>query len=518
MWIDGVEERYPPELLEKRITAEGNVIGLIYNDPLLLDEIKLSDNDFLSSDGRFFFGVAKELRRNKVNEFTEVAILSHLDEHVIEEFQRLGGYRTVCDIADKVSVKNKESILDTLVKCNVILKLHDSGFNLLKPIKIGKKEVAPLDFFKNLDANGILDWYNVQLSKMSNGFDVTLLEDDDLEITDEFIENLVSGDEQGTSYDCAGTDINGDKMSVFPHLSNSTLGLSAGASHYLAGFSSTGKTAMLCSIIMALVYQGEKVLIICNEQSSKTWKINMLTFILYKHFRYFDITKSDLLAGKLSDADKEMLDKAKQYLNDMIREKIHFVQMAGNDMNVVKAKIRFYALQYGYSTVVYDTFKISDANRRIKDVASWEELVQASRDLDMYAKQYNLIMLCSIQLKQSDKGALFLDSNMLSGAKGVVEQLDTLLCIRDVYKEELDPNSSYYCHPYEIVKNKDTDKYEKHDFICDPSASWKFAFLSKSRNSENSTSSQSAVMLKFLGQYAVFQEKCYGRPKHGYIQ
>ena len=518
MWIDGVLEKYPPELLDKRITTEGNVIGLIYNDPLILDECNLSSDDFLSTDGRFYYEVAREFRQNKINEFTEVAIMSHLDAAVIDGFQDRGGFRAVEDLADKVSVKNKEAILDALAKCNIIIRLFESGFNLLQPIKIGKKDITPLEHFKKLDSNEILDWYNVQLTQMGGGYDVKLLEDADMEITDDFMDSLICGDEQGTSYDCAGVDIQGNSMSVFPRLSNSTLGFVSGASHYIAGFSSSGKTAMLCSIILALVYRGEKVLIICNEQSSKTWKINMLTFILYKHFRYTSITKSDLMAGKLSEEDRKMLNKAREYLNQLIKGNVHFIQMASNDMNVVKTKIRFYALQFGYSVVVYDTFKISDTNFRNKDVASWDHLVQASRDLDICAKQYDLIMLCSMQLAQSHKGALFLDSNMLSGAKGVVEQLDTLLCIRDVYKEELDPNSPHYCAPYEIVKNETTGKYEKRDFLCDPQHSWKMVFLSKSRNSENSTSSQSALMFKFLGQYAIFQEQCYGRPKHGYIQ
>ena len=517
-WIDGVKDKYPPQLLDKRINAEGNVIGLIYNDPLLLDEVSLSDQDFLSVEGKLYFGIAQELRRYKVNDFSEVAIMSHIDGDLLSEFQERGGYRAISDIAERVSIRNKDAILDALAKYNVMLRLYDNGFNLLTPVEIGKKKVAPIEFFKGLDSNEILDWYNVQLSKLGGGYDMTLLEDADLEITDEFIDSLVKGDGRGVDYAIIGQDVKGEEISIFPFLNNQTLGLSAGASHYIAGFSSSGKTAMMCSIILGLLHSNEKVLIICNEQSSRVWKLNWLSLILYKYFRHTSLTKSHLQNGKFSDTDLEVLRQAKDKLNEIIRGNVHFVQLAGNDMNVVKAKIRFYALQHGYSTVVYDTFKVSDTDRRNKDVASWEEIVQASRDLDIYAKRYNLIMLCSMQLAQSNKGALFLDSNMLSGAKGTVEQLDTLLCIRDVYKEELDPNSKYYCAPYELVKNEVTGKWERKDYICDPNDSWKFVFLAKSRNSENSTSSQTALMYRFLGKYAVFEEKCHGRPKHGYIQ
>lgn len=517
LWIDGINIKYPAELFNGRINAEANVVGLLFKDPLTMDEIDLTTKDFLSKDGRFYFSVASALRKKGLNDFSEVAIISNLDQKILDKFNERGGYEAVKSIADLISTKNKESIFDSLAKYNIYLRLHDNGFNLMKPITIGDREIAPIELFKNFDSNSIIEWYEVQLSKMSTGFDVKLLEDCDMEITDDFIDSLCNGDEQGVSYATAGLDMNGEDIKIFPHMSNQTLGFISGASHYIAGFSSSGKTAMMCSMILALVSQQEKVLIICNEQSSKVWKINLLTLILYKHFHYTQITKSDLMTGKLDTEDKKMLTLAKEYFNEHLKGNIHFVQMAGNDMNVVKSKIRFYALQYGYSTVVYDTFKIGDTDRRNRDVASWEELVQVSRDLDVYAKKYDLIMLCSIQLAQSNKGALFLDSNMLSGAKGIVEQLDTLLCIRDVYKEELDPESKNYCRPFKL-KRDSNGKWMQEEYLCDPDYSWKMVFLSKSRNSENSSSSQTALLFRFYGQFAVFQETCYCSPKHGYIQ
>ena len=55
------------------------------------------------------------------------------------------------------------------------------------------------------------------------------------------------------------------------------------------------------------------------------------------------------------------------------------------------------------------------------------------------------------------------------------------------------------------------------DYLCDPKYAWKFCFLAKSRNSENSNSSGSALMFKFNGRYATFSECCWGKPKHGFI-
>ena len=520
VWIDGVESRYNDSLLDGRLNAEASTIGLIWKDPLILDETKLTSSDFLSIDGRFYFDVAKQLRSKNVVEFNEVAVISNLESDILENFQIKGGWKAIDNIASIVSEKNKDSILDSLSKCNIILRLYNRGFNLEKEMTIGKIKTTPLEYFKKLKANQIVDWYEAQLCRVyDGGYDVNLLEDEDIIITDDFIQDLADEKEYGIPYAKAGKDCDGNDMNVFPYLSSLTLGFTKRASHYVAGFSSSGKTSFWSSVIMSVALS-EKVLVICNEQSSMVWKMNMLLFILYKHFHYTDVTKSKLMSGSFKKDRKqlEMINRAKEYFNKHYNGRIHFIQLAENNFDVVKSKVRYYALQLGYGFVVFDTLKIADSNRRNESLAGWEELVQYSRDLDILAKKLNICMCCSVQLAQNQKGNLFLGSQMLSGAKGMVEQLDTLLCLRDVYKEELDPNNSkFFCAPFQKIFNETTGMYEERPYECNPQYSWKMCFLGKSRNSENSDSSGCAIMLKFFGSMAVWSEPCWCRPKHGYI-
>lgn len=519
VWISGVTEKYPSSLLDGRLNAEASTIGLIWQDPLILDETKLSAKDFLSVDGRFYFEVAKQLRAKGVLDFNEVAVISNLEPNILDKFTEKGGYKEVNNIASIISERNKDSILDSLSKCNIILRLYNRGFNLEKEMVINNKKITPLEYFKSLKSGQIIDWYDAQLCKLyDGGYDMNLLEDEDVSITDDFIQGLADAKEYGIPYAKAGKCCDGKDMNVFPYLSSLTLGFTKKASHYVSGFSSSGKTSFWGSVIMSMALQ-EKVLIICNEQSSKVWKMNMLLFILYKHFHYTDVTKSKLMSGTFrKDAKQmEMVNKAKDYFNKHYDGRIHFIQLAENNFDIVKSKIRYYALQLGYGVVVFDTLKIADSNRRNDSLAGWEELVQYSRDLDILAKKLNICMCCSVQLAQGQKGNLFLGSQMLSGAKGIVEQLDTLLCLRDVYKEELDPNSKFFCAPFQKVLNETTGEYEERPYECDPKYSWKMCFLGKSRNSENSDSSGCAIMLKFFGAMAVWSEPCWCRPKHGYI-
>ena len=110
VWISGVKEKYNSNLLEGRLNTEASTIGLIWKDPLILDETKLSSKDFLSSDGRFYFEVAKQLRTKGVVEFNEVAVISNLESDILEKFQARGGWKEINNIASIVSEKNKDSI------------------------------------------------------------------------------------------------------------------------------------------------------------------------------------------------------------------------------------------------------------------------------------------------------------------------------------------------------------------------------------------------------------------------
>ena len=519
VWISGVTEKYPASLLEGRLNAEASTIGLIWQDPLILDETNLSVKDFLSTDGRFYFEIAKQLRAKNVMDFNEVAVISNLEQNVLDKFIDRGGYKEIYNITSIVSERNKDSILDSLSKYNIVLRLYNRGFNLEKEMVLNGKKTTPLEYFKTLKAGQIIDWYDAQLCKLyDGGYDMNLLEDEDVFITDDFIQGLADAKEYGIPYAKAGKCIDGKDMNVFPYLSSLTLGFTKKASHYVSGFSSSGKTSFWSSVCMSMALS-EKILIICNEQSSKVWKMNMLLFILYKHFHYTDVTKSKLMSGSFKKDAKqmEMVNKAKDYFNKHYEGRIHFIQLAENNFDIVKSKIRYYALQLNYGVVIFDTLKIADSNRRNDNLAGWEELVQYSRDLDILAKKLNICMCCSVQLAQNQKGNLFLGSQMLSGAKGIVEQLDTLLCLRDVYKEELDPQSKFFCAPFQKILNEQTGEYEERPYECDPKYSWKMCFLGKSRNSENSDSSGCAIMLKFFGAMAVWSEPCWCRPKHGYI-
>lgn len=513
-FITGIEEKYPVELLNGRLTVEGNVIGCLYNDPLLIDECDFKSTDFITSDGVFYFSLAKQLRKAGYSVFDEVTILSSVSDNVATAFQERGGYETLKNLTSVVNVKNAEIYLDNLYRENIMLGMFNDGFNLLKPIEWNGKEVIPYKLFRKMDSESVLDWYESRLSAYGTGFTSKILEEDYIDFNDDYFERMDSGEDVGVPFDIAGDDINLEEMRCLPFLSNQIGGYFEGTFNVLAGHSSVGKSAMWTTIAMALAYRNRKILIISNEQKMKVFQDGFLVFILYKYFRYYDLTKKKIRSASLNDKDKEMRKKAQDYWRKNYKDKIKFIAIADADMKLVKKKIRENVLTYGFDTVIYDTMKLDfDDNNNSQ---TWVSLIKDSRDFDKIAKRYNIIMLASLQLAMNSKGKLFLDGSELSMSKQSIETMESLLLMRSVYPEEVDKeNKKFYCNPFRLKKTE--NGWVEEEYEPDKTAVYKALFVGKGRNGANSNDTGVGYLLAFSGNHGIFREIAQARFKHCWI-
>lgn len=515
-FISGVEEKYPSALLKGRKEIEGNVISCFCKDMLCLDESKLTDDDFITQDGRFYFTLLRKLREKGYSYLDEVTILSSFSDDVVGAYEDRGGWEQIQHLTDIVNEQNFGTYLDNLYRENTLLNMSRDGFNLEKKIILKNgKEVIPLQFFRTLSAEEVTDWYTERISEYGVGTASKILEEGSVEFDDEFIDSCEDGLSSGIPFDFAGEDVNGEKMRCFPFLSNQTIGLLEGRFHMLGGFSSTGKSTWWITPIMSFLSQGRKVLIISNEETIDKFKIKFLMWILYKHNRYFKLTKKKLSSGVIDEESREQIKIAQQYWMDQgYKDRCKVIALNDADMSVVKKKVREYVLRYGYDTVLYDTFKIQEAdygNTR-QDLS----LVRDSRELDKLAKKYNIIMLASVQLAEAMKGQLFLSALVVSNSKQIKEILETFFLMRAVYDEELDSHNKYYCHPFQ---SKQVDGVWKEVPVeLDRSLTYRMLFVEKNRNGDDSPSTGIAYLFQFDGNHCVFKEIAKCRPKHGEIR
>lgn len=486
----------------------------MFKDMLLLDDLELKKEDFITNDGRFYFGLLTQLRKKGFYSLDEITILSNMNDEVIERYEACGGWEAIQHQIDIINEKNFDTYIDILYRENIMLHMYDDGIDILHTVDVNGKKVVLLKLFRKMDADSVQDWWDARIVSYGTGYSSKILEEEEIDFDDEFIDNCEEGLENGVPFDIAGYDVNGEEINCFPFLTRQTMGLLEGTLTMLAGFSSAGKSTWFVTVIMALLFHGRKVLIISNEERVKKFKAKFMVWLLGKRNRYFKLSKSKFLSGDFNEESRKQLSDVQKFWRENYKGKLKFISIADADMSVVKKKIRENALRYGYDTVLYDTFKIQekDFSGQRQDLA----LVRDSRELDKIGKKYNLIMLASVQLAEYMRGKLFLDSSVLSNSKQIKEILEGLFLMRTVYDEELDEKSKYYCHPFRLKKVD--DKWIEEEYKPDRNAVWRTLFVEKTRNGRNSSDTGIAYLLKYDGDHCIFREVAQCRPKHGEIR
>lgn len=505
---------YPEELLKGRIGIEGNVIGCLMKDLLLLDDSNLKSEYFITKDGRFYYEMIEFLRKQKrLTSLDELSTIQSLNEEQLDRFNNYGGWDAIVHLQDIVNTDNFDTYLDDLYRENTLCRLYDDGFNLVKPIKQNDdKLIIPIKLFRKMTAQEVLDWYDSRMSMYPLSSNSKVIEEGDINFDDDFIESCVEGNEDGISFENAGSDINGETINCLPFLSRQISGLPEGKSTYLASYSNLGKTTLWVTIIMSLVMQGRKVLIISNEEKEKDFNLRFMCWTLYKYCRYHKLRKKAIKAGNIDAEGLEKIKLARNWFNSNIKGNVKFVAVQEMDSKLNARIIRKYVLRDGYDTVLIDTLKIdfNTAGQQRTDL----DVVKLSVDLNSIAMKYNLIMLCSMQLATWTQGQLFLDASALSNAKQVKEILSNLFLMRNVYPEELDStNKKYFCHPFRMVKNEKGIWVEK-PWQIDNSYVYRMLFVDKTRSGATSTDNGVAYLLAYQGDFGTFKEIAMCRPVH----
>lgn len=501
-------------MLKGRIEAEGNVISCFFKDMLLIDDTTFEQKDFITADGLFYFSMLNQLRNKGFYSLDEVTILSNLSQDAIDKYEDMGGWDSIQHQIDIINTQNFDTYIDILYRENILLHMHSDGFNLLREIDVNGKKIIPLKLFRKMTAEEVTDWYDARISSYGTGYSSKVLEEEEIDFDDEFIESCQEGEENGVPFDIAGYDINGEEINCFPFLSRQIMGLLEGTFTMMGGFSSVGKSSWWVTVLMSLLYYDRKILIISNEESVNKFKVKFMIWLLGKRNRYFKLTKKKMTSGDINAESRDQLTQVQKFWRENYKGRVKFISINDADMRVVKKKIRENVLRYGYDCVLYDTFKIqeSDFEGTRQDLS----LVRDSRELDKIAKKYNIIMLASVQLAERLKGKLFLDSSVLSNSKQIKEILENLFLMRTVYDEELDEKNKFYCRPFRLKKVN--DKWIEEEYTPDRNAVYRALFVEKTRNGNNSSDTGVAYLLKFDGDHCIFREVAQARFKHGEIK
>lgn len=459
------------EKLNKKISrAEGQLVGLILKDPNLLNDYEINKKN-LTQEGLFYIGIANKLLEKGIEVIDEVSFATEVDNLGLNEtYEKMGSYQVIKELTSIINIKNADGIFEDWQKWILVKQYKEKGM-----LNIDQH----WDKIITMNGSQLISYLEFQI----NDVDLNVCTDikmENLNLTDEEIEEILEGTNMGISY---------GKHS--PQLNYMTMGLPKGDLTMFASYTNGGKSSyVMNNIIIPTAEQGIKSTVVANEQRSIVFKLLLQTYVLTERLSYWKIDRKKMKSGKWTDEDREMIEKARKIIKEEYAPYITFVKLFTYDMTTVK-KIAKKQAKLGTEILVYDTMKYSG-----DDESVWLSLISDSKDLFQICSKENLAGVVTFQLAPGLKNKIrCLDVDCLSNGKQVAEVFSEMIGWRDIWSDEF-KGEPCDIKPYRLKRDANGKFTNKHEEVeLDKDKKYKIFFLFKTRNDDTGN----ALVYEFKG-------------------
>ncbi len=410
---------------EEVMPIEACLVGLFWNDPNLYglyDEDKLNREAFGNPIWGFFFGLGRELYNRKLNAFDDIGTIKTVTELGLQDiFEHYGGYSTIKELMEENidSQDNFEGYYDTVKKYYLLRRLSGLyGEQVYR--ETGKYNYHKMS--RNIISMYWKDKLNEVLIKEDNPFDEGYL----LENLEEAIMEWRENPTQGLPFYQS------------PKMTDICVGWDYGHVYMHAGFGGKGKTSLTMNkIVMSCIEEGEKLLIIANEEGMDAWQKLLITTVMGAATKQ-SIKRQLLLTGKWGDAEQQKIEAAVEWLRQKVDndKSIVLVFMESYTMENVRKVLTHYAHR-GYRRVVIDTAKPGDD---ATSQARWERFAEDMKDLYKMARPnaggLNLAVWVNVQSADTAVTQRFLNEHALAESKKIKNEASVLFMSRPVWDDE----------------------------------------------------------------------------------
>lgn len=472
------------DLTKNRDVLEGNFVLSLYKDPIELygDFPINADTDLLTSDGKFYYNLGKNMIDKGIKSFDEISLLSFLNDYpeLKTEYEDKGGWKSIQEYTEILDENNIEAYYNELIKNNLLIQLDKKGFDIENNMKV---------FSKLNTADEVIDFLDAQLNSVALNIthDLKL---ETLQYTKKDIEDKQSGEQIGLQFsECC------------PLLNSFCNGIPRKGLTMFASYTNGGKTSFVFEgIVMPLVKQKIKTCVISNEQDSIVFKDLLYLHVLTHDLKYFNITRTKLKDLDFNEEDWKYFKKANEIIEKNYKDYVLFQRVYDYSMKNVKRTIKKLARQ-GFELFIYDTFKV-DATT---DVV-WQSFLNDSKELFQISSKEGVAIITPVQIALSTKGRVrYLNESVLSNSKQISEIYEEIFMFRDIWKDEYsNGQEGKRIVPYRYKKDDDgfTNIREEIPINAADGKHYKIFFHCKSRNGEAGRN----VMYEFVPRYNEWKE------------
>lgn len=414
-------EKLPKELTEKREVIECNFVLSLYKDIALIDEYKnvVNGEDILTEDGQFYYGLIQNMRKAGYSVADNMSIYEYLEDKktLKKGFDKRGGYDSIKEITNLISLENIDVYYDELAKNNLLIRLHEKGFSI----------VPNIEKFKDMSAEEVYDYIEYQLADTSVG-----------KIEKSQVVNLSTGYDGFIKEWDEGNDV-GFKIGL-PMLNYQLLGVHK--RHlllHLAGIGQGKTTTAIAWYVIPAVKNGDNITILANEQSESEWRQMILATVIFNelHKGVKGLDRHKMLTGGFTDEQKSVMKEAEEWLANQPGQ-ISFVDMQDYDIKNIKKHIARQS-KLNCSYFIVDTLKpVDDADQR-----AWAIFSEVAKGLFLTAKKYNVAIIATMQLSPEAMQRRYLDLTCIGKSKATAETASTVVMFRPLVNSEKEKIEAY---------------------------------------------------------------------------
>lgn len=440
--------------LKDRINvSEGKLCGLLLGDPELINEYNINKK-LLSESALFYIGMVNVLVKKEINKIDEVSFVENVKDLGLEnQFLERGGWQTVKELMNIVSSKNADSIIDEFNKWQLAKSYFEKGIlNIdIHFDKIVRMTSIDLEDYMIALINDVaiktgIDG-NIDVFDLTTGYDASI---------EEWDKGVAVGYKLG-----------------YPILNYELCGLHKGCMSLLLAHSGNGKTSFSIPMaILPVLEQGEKVMILANEQDCDSWRQMILATVLFNKIKYRGMNRQKLLYGGFTVEDRKAMREAIQWLGQY-EGNLKFTELNDYGVENIRRIIKKYS-KLGFGVMVVDTLKPEDdASEK-----AWGQFSEVAKELFLLAKQNNIAMLCTAQLATNSYGRKYLDTNAIGKSKAIAEVCGQILMFRTIQNEEKEK-----LKVWKLKKDKITNKLtnDREEVILDKTKDYICLFITKNR-------------------------------------
>ena len=400
---------------EYKLGAEANIVSIIYKNPELLHQYKLTVNDFSNNTWRVYFEIARDLIVNeKKVTLTDVDVGLYLDKHpkLAAKYEEYGGYDTIESAGTYVQEENFDGYVIDLHKWNAVLQMIYQGF----PVK------SKLSAYCDMSAEEIYQEYEGRLNHIFANLDNEVKSYNALTDLHELVDKLNEGEEVGLPI-------------MSPMLNKEIGGLRLGNIYSFTGASGAGKSTVLINYILPRIIEtNQRVCMFINEEDINKVRKELLLYCCTNILKH-PIKKVQLRDGNFDDETLATLHKAASWLESQDKNhNITVIPLEKYTVDIVLKLIKKYKNLFGIDYFILDTFKESSDS---PDEA-WKTMLKDSVKLYDLIKPagLNVCLVMSMQTAKSSLRNRHLTNADIGQSKSVVDVFSVSILFRRAEPDE----------------------------------------------------------------------------------